>query len=1191
MPSDLKTHYDPRIGDEGEDESPPSQSRPAPPQIQVPGSPPEPGSSSTSASNEKLKHATGKAKPRVIRPQGEEPQWQKVARAVISKLPLVNNLGWVKANFVFSKLKPVIRSSVAAWVAVVLLVVNPVLRTMGQAGFLIVIASFLSPPSDPTIANIEREIVIVLIVLVSWAWSSLGVKLASLARSHIILTPDVQLVQQGAYVEAAPSIILAVFLFVGSSVFLYIKARKGPGPFLFATVLGCICLDITMQTAVLYPFPLYSIGQSVTLPLVFQAAIAIACSILIFPISISAQFVVRLRGVLNPLHDAMLEHINVLSTPTTSPDFSPAKARQLVNGAEGALAPLAMSARLLPRDIVWHRFSGPDLAVFRERMGRMTVAAGGMNHYFALIDPTRERFPVTPAPSQPATPILSPTQSRAASPTRTEHRTNDGHESPIIEGKAYVSPSNDRPSNPRHDSEQTPGATPPHSGGTDSHSDFPAFLEFSKKRGRRRHPHFEMDPITPTSSRAPSVRTGRHSNRHSLAAALHLPALHHREHVVGVFESQRYLDLENTHWNHPFAARFTERATELLHESVRDVLENAGGGLKALDKWLETSRKHKYAFWRCRQDMKRIQAEREAGLRAAIDALNASLDDFRKSRRFRVLEPYREAFDPKHLGSMTGDNVPPHRFLFHCYLYQYHLRRFCMRLNETLELALELETKRTKTRLWWADSALWKIWKWSIWDLHSNDEREDDENPDVIQGADTNNDLGEAMWRDPDAMPPSNWFERIMAALYHGARSLGGANVLFALKAGILTVVLSIPSLLKSTAGFAYAERFSWAVFMGQLTLARFRGDTSFGLVARIVSTFFGGLVGTAMWYISTGDGRGNSYGLAAVCAVCFPFFFFGRLYWPGPPMSNIIFFVTIVLIIGFSWQNTHFIAGSFSAYGINLAWRRFLLVTCGVVAAFIFSLLPPSATLRAYQRRTYATTISEIGGAYCAIVSFANSRGSHENTREIMQRLVAIRLKLKRSMFLKTNIVYEFSLRGKWPTKRYQKVLEIQIEISNLLSHLLSVVEHLEPVWSRAFLRRTRFLDADFQGDVLAVISLISTALRTGAPLPQITPCPLLERFIVHGHGLNVIRHEQDDDYGLPRTMTIDTLENEQYSVFCVGVSTAFGIVNRLDRLMVATKELVGEQYHIHGVGFVQKMGGVDMASRTNSLRPGHDV
>jgi Aromatic acid exporter family member 2 len=139
----------------------------------------------------------------------------------------------------------------------------------------------------------------------------------------------------------------------------------------------------------------------------------------------------------------------------------------------------------------------------------------------------------------------------------------------------------------------------------------------------------------------------------------------------------------------------------------------------------------------------------------------------------------------------------------------------------------------------------------------------------------------------------------------------------------------------------------------------------------------------------------------------------------------------------------------------------------------------------------------------------------------------------------------------------------------------------------------------------------MISTALRTGNPLPQVTPCPLLDRFIRHHHGLNVIRNEEDDDYGLPRTMSIDVLENEQYMqvhttvtlpsnkadvldrCFCVGVSTSFGIITRFDRLMHATKELVGEQYHIHGVGYVAKVGGVEMemGSSTNSLRPIHDA
>lgn len=85
--------------------------------------------------------------------------------------------------------------------------------------------------------------------------------------------------------------------------------------------------------------------------------------------------------------------------------------------------------------------------------------------------------------------------------------------------------------------------------------------------------------------------------------------------------------------------------------------------------------------------------------------------------------------------------------------------------------------------------------------------------------------------------------------------------------------------------------------FMGQLTLARFRGDTTFGLVARIVSTFAGGLTGAAIWHISTGGGKGNPYGLAVTCAVAFPFFFYGRLYRPGPSVSNIIFFTTTALV------------------------------------------------------------------------------------------------------------------------------------------------------------------------------------------------------------------------------------------------------------------------------------------------------
>lgn len=54
------------------------------------------------------------------------------------------------------------------------------------------------------------------------------------------------------------------------------------------------------------------------------------------------------------------------------------------------------------------------------------------------------------------------------------------------------------------------------------------------------------------------------------------------------------------------------------------------------------------------------------------------------------------------------------------------------------------------------------------------------------------------------------------------------------------------------------------------------------------------------------------------------------------------------------------------------------------------------------------------------------------------------------------------------------------------------------------------------------SALGMISVALRIGVPLPQITPCPLLDRFVAN--------QDMSDDYGLPRSLTLETLENEQY-------------------------------------------------------------
>ena len=104
--------------------------------------------------------------------------------------------------------------------------------------------------------------------------------------------------------------------------------------------------------------------------------------------------------------------------------------------------------------------------------------------------------------------------------------------------------------------------------------------------------------------------------------------------------------------------------------------------------------------------------------------------------------------------------------------------------------------------------------------------------------------------------------------------------------------------------------------------------------------------------YISAGGGDGNPYSLAAVAAVCFPVFFFARLYFPSPTMTVVIFFMTAQLVLGYSWQDAHLPPLSEAGKGIDVAWvslwftciisltlklntqKRFTLVSIGVLAA-----------------------------------------------------------------------------------------------------------------------------------------------------------------------------------------------------------------------------------------------------------------
>ncbi|KAJ7905804.1 hypothetical protein B0H14DRAFT_25146 [Mycena olivaceomarginata] len=218
------------------------------------------------------------------------------------RLEWPSSLQWVPDNFTWAKLKPTIRSAISAWLSTVLFLIPVVERFLGQASFLILITSFMSPPNDSFMGVLEREFMILAFVTTAWAWSCLGIKLADLARVNRNPSATFLDAVTGQYLEVAPTVIFGVFIFVGSAVILYIELDRFLARF-FACILGlslsgyyaykrrpCFLTHFTRKT-----------GQAIVLPTAFHSAIAILCSIFIFPSSVSAQFTTRLALVLGPL--------------------------------------------------------------------------------------------------------------------------------------------------------------------------------------------------------------------------------------------------------------------------------------------------------------------------------------------------------------------------------------------------------------------------------------------------------------------------------------------------------------------------------------------------------------------------------------------------------------------------------------------------------------------------------------------------------------------------------------------------------------------------------------------------------------------------------------------------------------------------------------------------------------------------
>lgn len=173
--------------------------------------------------------------------------------SLASRLPFF--LAWIPPHFNWKGARPVIRSTVAAWCGLVLILDSRSEAVLGQASFLILVVAAISPAASPIATVIEQTFWQALFVALAWVWSIFGLYLSHISRTQFkysleefdkisaapyisqglseaaISTAIQEDIFHGAYLETGSSAICCVFLGVGVGFLLWLRGKF----FLFTT--------------------------------------------------------------------------------------------------------------------------------------------------------------------------------------------------------------------------------------------------------------------------------------------------------------------------------------------------------------------------------------------------------------------------------------------------------------------------------------------------------------------------------------------------------------------------------------------------------------------------------------------------------------------------------------------------------------------------------------------------------------------------------------------------------------------------------------------------------------------------------------------------------------------------------------------------------------------------------------------
>lgn len=1081
-----------------------------------------------------------------------------------SKLP-----AWIKDNLTSARsLRILARCWVATWANFVLMIPGPSLRVLGQAAFFGTMLSLMIPPSMPFFIFLIAFGMLAIGALCGWAWGCAAMAAANRARDQGLLQVATRKVQssaaaatnpeayvqiavfQGAFLDVRSTAVFGIFLMLG--VYLVAVLQVKLPKIKIASIFLLIVLDIMATYGPLFPAPRYTLGEIFMIPIGCSLAICLAAQVLIFPETLAHAWQLRFISMLSSTRDLVHLHSEALSDvgqhhdPTSSPSHQDhfdqpssdylqksLKAEdEAAQTAAGLLAKvkgnrLAIAEQVddingmtafLGMEFYRSYFNAQDMKLmFRKTRSvnlQLTLLSSFwrlVHHELGLADPNRFDENWDPSKAEQGYDMDGEhgTEALPSKERLKPVRLHESHTIHRVRRDIFTSEAQQQVTMARMLNILDRVSKPSLEAAAQSIEAVQGYFEANVRWRQKRSIDEVLQQLHETKINLESTKKALlNDKRFELLQpyAEHFRALH-----PDLDLNQHFLQTKESIRSFRSGAR-PLHVCLLFVTNLVDVLDSVSQLHGEMLSIADRAGNKKRIWWP--KHLGRLVGILTSGKRGSSDGLDRfGPGDGEFEREDDIDRDLRQ--DRAHTASTTGN-------------------------SEDSNVAEHLEGESDSDL---ADDD-------SVPSSSSSSPPRDEEkaSASVKKTGRTSNKAGTKpkgekrqryYARDPDALPPTSAMHRIgrgVAATYY---FVTGPTGMFALRMCIASFAVWITAVIPTSAYFVYQHRGIWALIMAQTAAALSGGELIFTFIMRLGGTVVGLLYGAVLWYISTGNGRGNAYGLGVTTAVGFIPLIFVRIFAPKMLLLPAIMLnVSVVLIVGYSWIDTHLQVLANSGIGIEVAWRRTLLVIIGMAVALIVMVFPRPVSSRLLLRKNMAKTTRQLNDMFVDVMEVwiarnriyeqeaeragfenqidATSDEKSGSSTDAVIKLWQEREPVLRARFMAVNArvatypmqiglaSMDFHIRGRWPSERYVEIASVHATIVESLGAILSSVRAFDGImtsaegdttsrkdlsgteagetdWQLQLASSTSLLDPQYLSEICMVFDLLSKALRNG--------------------------------------------------------------------------------------------------------------